>query len=140
MGALKISDTVVIPEKEIEIIAIRSSGAGGQNVNKVSTAIHLRFNILHSSLPDFYKIRLLTLKSRQLNKDGEIVLKVQKHRTQELNREEAFSTLIRVIKNATIVRKKRKPTRPSVTAKKKRVSEKINRGKVKVLRGKVKEE
>ncbi len=134
--SLKISNTVFIPDHELKFSAIRSQGAGGQNVNKVSTAIHLRFNIHQSSLPDFYKERLLMLSDQRINKDGIIVIKAQSHRTQDKNRDEAQERLKQLIQKATVVDKKRRPTKPSKSAKRKRMDKKTLHGKKKALRRK----
>ena len=134
---LKISNTISIPEREIELDAIRAQGSGGQNVNKVSSAIHLRFDIQASSLPTVYKERLLALQDQRINKDGVIVIKAQQFRTQEQNREDAFTRLTEIIRQVTIVPKKRRPTRPSKRAKARRMDSKNKRGKIKALRGKV---
>jgi ribosome-associated protein len=134
---LKISESVIIQEKEIEFIAIRAQGAGGQNVNKVSSAIHLRFNIVESSLPDFYKERLLKLNDRRINKEGVIVIKSQQYRTREKNREEDINRLEEMIKKAGVIQKKRKPTRPSRNSLKRRLDGKNKRSKVKEMRKKV---
>lgn len=133
---LKISNTVFIPEHELEFSAIRSQGAGGQNVNKVATAIHLRFDIRASTLPAFYKERLLKLSEQRISKDGIIVIKAQSHRTQEKNREEAQQRLVELIRNATRIEKKRRPTKPSKAAKRKRMDKKTKHGKKKALRRK----
>jgi len=135
--ALTISDTLVLSEDDIEFNAICSQGAGGQNVNKVSSAIHLRFNIQASDLPEFYKQRLLELKDKRLTKDGVIIIKAQRFRTQEKNREDAIERLIDLIRDATVIQKSRRPTRPSKAAKARRADSKTLRGKVKSLRGKV---
>ena len=134
---LIISQAVSIPDDEIEISAIRAQGSGGQNVNKVSSAIHLRFDINASSLPEYYKERLLALSDSRITKDGVIIIKAQTHRTQEKNRKDALERLQHLIKGVSLVRKKRRPTKPSRNAKKKRVDKKTNRGKTKALRGKV---
>lgn len=131
---LRISSSVTIPDEEIELSAIRSQGAGGQNVNKVSSAIHLRFDIHASSLPAFYKERLLQSHDSRISKDGVIILKAQRHRTQERNREDALQRLQALIMAAGETRKPRRPTRPTRAARRKRVDNKTHRGKIKRLR------
>lgn len=134
---LFISSSVVIPDRDLDIQAIRAQGAGGQNVNKVSTAIHLRFDIRASSLPDFYKERLLELRDQRISKEGVIVIKSQGSRSQEKNREEACNRLVALIKSATTTQKKRRPTKPTKGSQKRRMETKTKHGRLKTLRGKV---
>ena len=134
---LMISGTVVIPSQEIEISAIRATGPGGQNVNKVASAIHLRFDITASSLPDLYKERLLKLADHRITADGVIVIKARQYRSQEKNREEALRRLQELVRSVSFTPKKRKATKPSRGAKRKRLDSKKKRGRVKSMRGKV---
>ncbi|MGB3559936.1 MAG: alternative ribosome rescue aminoacyl-tRNA hydrolase ArfB [Geitlerinemataceae cyanobacterium] len=126
--------------EEISISAIRSQGAGGQNVNKVATAIHLRFDINASSLSPLYKERLLNLGDRRITKDGIIIIKAQQHRTQEQNKEDALKRLQILLQSVTITPPKRKPTKPSRSAKRKRLDRKTKRGQIKALRSKIVED
>ncbi|MGA6827673.1 alternative ribosome rescue aminoacyl-tRNA hydrolase ArfB [Nitrospira sp. NS4] len=132
---LHISSHVTIPDSEIDIHAVRSQGAGGQNVNKVSTAIHLQFDIKASSLPPFYKEELLKLRDTRISDDGVITIKAQQHRTQERNREDALKRLCLLIQSVAIPRKKRRPTKPTKGSQNRRIESKKKQGRLKALRG-----
>ncbi|WP_097458723.1 alternative ribosome rescue aminoacyl-tRNA hydrolase ArfB [Mangrovitalea sediminis] len=135
-----INDTLSIPEEDIEFSAIRAQGAGGQNVNKVSSAVHLRFDIPASSLPAFCKERLLALSDKRITKEGVIVIKAQTARTQERNREDALQRLRELLLSVLKTPPPRRPTKPSRSARRKRVDSKVARGRVKSLRKPLKPE
>lgn len=131
---LTITRTLSIPFDEIEMEAVRAQGAGGQNVNKVASAIHLRFDIHASSLPEKYRQRLLALADRRISGSGVIVIKAQDHRTQERNRRAALQRLAELVRGVAVEPKPRRPTRPSAAAKRRRLEEKKKRGRAKALR------
>lgn len=137
--ALKISNHVSIPDSEIAISAIRSQGSGGQNVNKVASAIHLRFDIVSSSLPEFYRRRLLALKDKRISKDGIVIIKAQRFRDQERNREDALQRLQILIRRVLTNPKTRIPTKPSRAANRRRLESKARHGRQKALRRRVEE-
>ncbi|MGB0203458.1 MAG: alternative ribosome rescue aminoacyl-tRNA hydrolase ArfB [Neptuniibacter sp.] len=134
---LEISSRVSIPDAEIEMNAIRAQGSGGQNVNKVSNAIHLRFDIKRSSLPDFYKERLLALSDQRITAEGVIIIKAQQYRELERNKEAALERLKELILNATKTQKARRATKPTKSSQRKRLDKKTKRGQTKKNRGRV---
>ena len=134
---LQISNKVIIPLSDIEISAIRSQGPGGQNVNKVASAIHLRFNIGASSLPELYKEKLLKLSDQRITKEGVVVIKATEYRSQEQNKEEALRRLQELIKSVTVLPRRRKPTKPTRNSQKRRLDSKSQRGQIKSMRKEV---
>ena len=137
MSGLEISSNVTLSLDEVDIQAIRAQGAGGQHVNKVSSAIHLRFDIGASSLPEFYKQRLAKKSDNRITADGVIVIKAQRFRDQDKNREDALARLQSLVRKALHKQKKRIPTKPSKAAKRRRLDNKARRGKLKAMRAKV---
>jgi len=137
---LKISNTITLDENEVEISAIRAQGSGGQKVNKVSAAIHLRFDVAASSLPEFYKEKLLLLKDKRITKDGVVVIKSQQHRSQEQNRDEALKRLVQLIKSVAVTQKKRVATKPTKGSVNRRLNSKKKHSSKKQLRGRVERE
>jgi len=131
---LYISSHIIIPDSEIDIHAMRSQGAGGQNVNKVSSAIHLQFDVAASSLPPFYKEELLKLNDHRISEEGVVTIKAQQYRSQEQNREDALARLSELIQNVAVPRRKRRATKPTKGSKERRLESKTKRGKLKTLR------
>lgn len=134
---IELSRNVAIQDSELEITAIRAQGNGGQNVNKSSTAIHLRFDIRASSLPEFYKERLLAASHHLITLEGIVIIKAQEYRSQEMNREAALKRLENLIQELTVVEKKRRATRPTLASKKRRLEGKARKASTKSLRGKM---
>jgi ribosome-associated protein len=130
---------ILIPEREVEVSAVRAQGAGGQNVNKVSSAVHLRFDVRASSLPEDVKLRLLHRGDRRINVEGVVVIKAQQHRSLEMNRAEALARLQALVESAARVPKTRRPTKPSRAARARRVEGKQRRARLKALRGRVRD-
>ena len=137
---LRVSQRVVIPDGEIEISRIRSRGPGGQNVNKVSTGIHLRFDIKASSLPDLYKVRLLQIKDGRITGSGVIIIKAQRFRSSERNRGDALQNLLRLIQKVAVSPKKRRSTKPTRESQVRRLDSKRRRSRIKAMRGRVKDQ